>query len=218
MDTWPNSPAASPKSRTSTASAFTPASPSSSPPASPRELIDWLRGTRLTPIVVIHANHANELDDTTAAALARLTDSGIPLLNQSVLLRGINDTAAALINLSRRLVDLRVMPYYLHQLDRVRGAAHFEVPVCHGLSLIEEMRRDCPATPFRATCKKSLAKNTRSSWPEFAPSFLRPEARTTLARDFSPWFEWQKNLFARRRHDCCQGLQSLVREVRRNLT
>ncbi len=108
------------------------------------ELIDWLRGTRLTPIVVIHANHANELDDTTAAALARLTDSGIPLLNQSVLLRGINDSAPALINLSRRLVNLRVTPYYLHQLDRVRGTSHFEVPVCHGISLIEEMRRELP--------------------------------------------------------------------------
>lgn len=108
------------------------------------ELIDWLRGTRLTPIFVIHANHAQELDDTTATALARLTDSGIPLLNQSVLLRGINDTAEALINLSRRLVNLRVTPYYLHQLDRVRGAAHFEVPACQGVSLIEEMRRSLP--------------------------------------------------------------------------
>lgn len=108
------------------------------------DLIAWLRGIRLTPIFVIHANHANELDDTTATALARLTDSGIPLLNQSVLLRGINDTAAALIELSRRLVNLRVMPYYLHQLDRVRGAAHFEVPACQGVSLIEEMRRRLP--------------------------------------------------------------------------
>jgi EF-P beta-lysylation protein EpmB len=108
------------------------------------DLIAWLRGTRLTPIFVIHANHANELDDTTAAALARLTDSGIPLLNQSVLLRGINDTAPALINLSRRLINLRVTPYYLHQLDRVRGAAHFEVPICQGLSLIEEIRRHLP--------------------------------------------------------------------------
>jgi EF-P beta-lysylation protein EpmB len=108
------------------------------------ELVAWLRGTRLTPIFVIHANHAHEFDDATAAALARLADSGVPLLNQSVLLRGINDTAAALINLSRRLINLRVIPYYLHQLDRVRGAAHFDVPVCLGLSLIEEMRRHLP--------------------------------------------------------------------------
>jgi len=78
------------------------------------------------------------------AALSRLVDSGIPVLNQSVLLRGINDDAAALIELSRRLVDLRVMPYYLHQLDRVAGAAHFEVPVERGLELVAAMRRALP--------------------------------------------------------------------------
>ncbi len=108
------------------------------------QLLDWLRGTRLAPIMVVHANHANEIDDAVAKALGRLVDAGIPVLNQSVLLRGINDTAAALMELSRRLVDLRVMPYYLHQLDRVQGAAHFEVPVCRGLQLIEEMRQHLP--------------------------------------------------------------------------
>lgn len=108
------------------------------------ELLSWLRSTRLAPIMVVHANHANEIDDAVAKALARLIDAGIPVLNQSVLLRGINDSASALIELSRRLVDLRVMPYYLHQLDRVQGAAHFEVPVCKGLDLVEEMRQHLP--------------------------------------------------------------------------
>jgi EF-P beta-lysylation protein EpmB len=108
------------------------------------ELIDWLRGTRLTPIMVIHANHAQEIDDSVAAALSRLADAGIPLLNQSVLLRGVNDNADALINLSRRLIDLRIMPYYLHQLDRVAGAAHFEVPITRGLELIAALRRALP--------------------------------------------------------------------------
>ena len=108
------------------------------------ELIAWLRGTRLAPIMVVHANHANEIDGAVAKGLARLVDAGIPVLNQSVLLRGINDTAVALIELSRRLVDLRVMPYYLHQLDRVQGAAHFEVPVSRGIELIEEMRQHLP--------------------------------------------------------------------------
>jgi EF-P beta-lysylation protein EpmB len=108
------------------------------------DLIDWLRGTRLSPIFVIHANHSQEIDGSVAAALARLSDAGIPLLNQAVLLRGVNDSAAALIDLSRRLVDLRVMPYYLHQLDRVRGAAHFEVPISRGIELIEQMRRELP--------------------------------------------------------------------------
>ena len=108
------------------------------------ELIGWLTATPLTPIVVVHANHSQEIDDATAAALSRLVDAGIPVLNQAVLLRGVNDNVAALVGLSRRLIDLRVMPYYLHQLDRVQGAAHFEVPIARGMALVEEMRRQLP--------------------------------------------------------------------------
>jgi len=103
-------------------------------------LIGLLRGTRLTPIVVIHANHANELDAAVGRTLAHLADVGIPLLNQAVLLRGVNDTLADQVALSERLVDLRVLPYYLHQLDRVAGAAHFEVPVESGQRIVEELR------------------------------------------------------------------------------
>jgi EF-P beta-lysylation protein EpmB len=108
------------------------------------ELIDWLRGTRLAPVMVIHANHANELDDQVADALAALVDAGIVVLNQSVLLAGVNDTADALAEVCERLVDLRVTPYYLHQLDRVTGAAHFEVPIARGLELMAELRRRLP--------------------------------------------------------------------------
>lgn len=108
------------------------------------DLIDWVRGTRLAGIFVLHANHGQEIDDEVADALARLSDTGIPLLNQSVLLRGVNDSPEALIDLSRRLVDLRVMPYYLHQLDKVAGAAHFEVPIERGMQLVDHMRRALP--------------------------------------------------------------------------
>ncbi len=108
------------------------------------ELLDWLTGTRLTPIVVIHANHAQELSGSVVAALARLSDAGVPLLNQTVLLRGINDDVVALAELCERLVDLRVMPYYLHQLDRVAGAAHFEVDEARGLKLIGQLRGRLP--------------------------------------------------------------------------
>jgi KamA family protein len=108
------------------------------------DLIAWLKGTRLAPIVVVHANHVNEIDSSVAAALERLVQAGIPLLNQSVLLRGVNDSAQALIALSRRLIDLGVMPYYLHQLDRVSGAAHFEVPIAQGLAIIDQMRHALP--------------------------------------------------------------------------
>ena len=108
------------------------------------DLLDWLCGTRLTPIMVVHANHPQEIDDSTAAALSRLIDAGIPVMNQSVLLRGVNDSAQALIGLSRRLVDLRVMPYYVHQLDHVAGAAHFEVPAETGRQIIDELRAHLP--------------------------------------------------------------------------
>ena len=107
-------------------------------------LIDWLRGTRLATIVVVHANHPAELDEAVANALTRLVDAGVVVLNQSVLLRGVNDQADVLVELCRRLVDLRVMPYYLHQLDRVRGAAHFEVPAEVGLTLVAELRARLP--------------------------------------------------------------------------
>lgn len=108
------------------------------------ELIGWIKGTRLTPVVVVHANHPQEIDAAVCSALAALVEAGIPVLNQSVLLRGINDDAQTLIDLSRRLLDCRVMPYYLHQLDRVSGAAHFETAPQQGLELIEQMRRQLP--------------------------------------------------------------------------
>jgi L-lysine 2,3-aminomutase len=108
------------------------------------ELVDWLTGSRLTPIVVIHANHSAELDRSVAAALARLADAGVLLLNQAVLLRGVNDSCQALEELSQKLIELRVIPYYLHQLDPVAGAAHFEVPVERGRELMRQLRARLP--------------------------------------------------------------------------
>lgn len=109
-------------------------------------LLRWFSstGTRLTPVCVVHANHANELDAASAAALDRLHRAGVLLLNQSVLLRGVNDSVEALAELSRRLVELRVVPYYLHQLDRVAGAAHYEVPETDGKRLVEALRSQLP--------------------------------------------------------------------------
>lgn len=108
------------------------------------DLLEWLRGTRLTPIVVVHANHPAEIGSDVAEALGRLATAGVCLLNQAVLLRHVNDRAGVLAELCLRLVDLRVMPYYLHQLDRVRGAAHFEVPEAEGLAIMGELRRRLP--------------------------------------------------------------------------
>ncbi|MFH1269316.1 MAG: EF-P beta-lysylation protein EpmB [Planctomycetota bacterium] len=108
------------------------------------ELLSWLRGTRLASVVVVHVNHPAEIDEQVAAALGRLVDAGVPVLSQSVLLRRINDRADVLAELFERLVDLRVMPYYLHQLDRVAGAAHFEVPEPIGVGLVEQLRARLP--------------------------------------------------------------------------
>ena len=90
-------------------------------------LLTAIRPTRLASVVVVHANHANEIDDDVRRALAALKQAGHTLLNQSVLLRGVNDNADALCDLSQRLFGAGVLPYYLHLLDRVQGAAHFDV-------------------------------------------------------------------------------------------
>jgi EF-P beta-lysylation protein EpmB len=103
-----------------------------------------LASSRLAIWFVVHANHPNELDENVLNRLAMLIDSGVPVLNQAVLLRGVNDDAATLLELCRRLVDHRIQPYYLHQLDRVRGAAHFEVPVATGKRLMKILQESLP--------------------------------------------------------------------------
>jgi EF-P beta-lysylation protein EpmB len=107
-------------------------------------LIDLLRSRRMTPIVVVHANHPAEIAGDCRDALRLLVTSGLTVLNQTVLLAGINDTVEPLAELSLRLINLGVLPYYLHQLDRVAGTAHFEVPVSRGLRLIEGLRVRLP--------------------------------------------------------------------------
>ncbi|MPW44960.1 EF-P beta-lysylation protein EpmB [Acinetobacter guerrae] len=91
------------------------------------ELISLLKNSRLRIIVVVHSNHASELDDYTCNKLAALSFEHITVLNQAVFLKGVNDNAQTLINLSHRLFEARVMPYYLHVLDKVKGAQHFDV-------------------------------------------------------------------------------------------
>lgn len=91
-------------------------------------LLQWLRASKLPIVFVLHINHANEIDADLTAACGKLRATGVTLLNQSVLLAGINDDVEVLAELSRRLFTAGVLPYYLHVLDRVRGAAHYAVP------------------------------------------------------------------------------------------
>jgi EF-P beta-lysylation protein EpmB len=104
----------------------------------------WLTNHRLQTVVVIHSNHANEIDDEVRAALSRLTAAGITLLNQAVLLKGVNDSVAALSELSETLFASGVLPYYLHLLDKVSGAAHFEVPEPEARALYQSLLAELP--------------------------------------------------------------------------
>ena len=91
------------------------------------ELVSLLKNSRLRIILVVHSNHAAELDDLTCARLSLLGQQQITVLNQAVLLKGINNSAQVLVDLSYRLFDAGVMPYYLHVLDKVKGAHHFDL-------------------------------------------------------------------------------------------
>ena len=90
-------------------------------------LLAWLRALPWPVTVVLHANHADEIDCNVEHACKALREAGAILLNQAVLLRGVNDSVDALAALSERSFEAGVLPYYLHQLDRVQGSAHFEV-------------------------------------------------------------------------------------------
>ena len=98
-------------------------------------LLAWLRRLPWPLAVVVHANHANEFDAGVDVAMAALRGAGATLLNQAVLLRGVNDSVEALADLCERGHQAGVLPYYLHQLDRVAGAAHFEVADAEAFAL-----------------------------------------------------------------------------------
>jgi EF-P beta-lysylation protein EpmB len=104
------------------------------------ELSAWLRRLAWPVAIVLHANHANEIDAAVTDACTRLRGSGVTLLNQSVLLRGVNDNVKDLADLSVRLFAAGVLPYYLHQLDRVTGTAHFAVGDDRARELVAGLR------------------------------------------------------------------------------
>ena len=108
------------------------------------ELLAWLGGLPWPTTVVIHANHPSEFDTEVDEALVRLKSAGVQLLNQAVLLRGINDQASTLESLMERGFAAGVLPYYLHQLDRVAGGARFEVSIEQARRLVEELRARLP--------------------------------------------------------------------------
>jgi EF-P beta-lysylation protein EpmB len=107
-------------------------------------LISVFRSAPCQVYFVIHANHPHEIDETVILSCRQLIEAGIPVLNQAVLLAGINDNVEVMETLCRKLVDVGVLPYYLHQLDRVHGTAHFEVPISQGRELIQRLEERLP--------------------------------------------------------------------------
>ena len=109
-----------------------------------KTFLSILKQTGLQTIFVIHINHIKELDSDIITALKKIKDLGIPVLSQTVLLKGVNDTVEALRSLFLKLVQEGMIPYYLHQLDQLQGGAHFKVDPFKGIELIKELRNTLP--------------------------------------------------------------------------
>lgn len=108
------------------------------------QLTDILTGTRLRSTLVLHVNHPRELTPLHAQRLAKLRQAGVTLLNQTVLLKGVNDSAQVLIELSEQLFNHHLLPYYLHVLDRVQGAQHFDLDNAEVYALYQQMLAQLP--------------------------------------------------------------------------
>jgi lysine 2,3-aminomutase len=105
------------------------------------DMVDAIRAEGVATYVVLHANHARELTREARAAIARLVDAGVPMLSQTVLLKGVNDDVETLEALMRALVEARVKPYYLHHLDKAPGTSHFRCSVERGQELAQQLHQ-----------------------------------------------------------------------------
>jgi KamA family protein len=109
-----------------------------------KEFLDWITQLTLPVVIVVHSDHPNEINDDVRNAMQRMREAGITLLNQSVLLKGINDNAETLITLSEKLFSAGVLPYYLHVFDKVQGAAHFDLDLATAKRLHIEITKHLP--------------------------------------------------------------------------
>lgn len=107
-------------------------------------LLTRLQQSRLQILLVLHINHANEIDKTFSEVMKRCKDAGITLLNQGVLLKGVNDDVSSLVALSEALFKANILPYYLFLLDKVQGAAHFDIPEWQAQQLHKQMQAELP--------------------------------------------------------------------------
>ncbi|MTI13204.1 EF-P beta-lysylation protein EpmB [Sansalvadorimonas verongulae] len=129
------------------------------------EMIDWLTATHLQPIVVVHCNHPDEIDNNVVHALNKLRSSNVQLLNQSTLLKGVNNSADVLAELSEKLFNNGVMPYYLHLLDRVQGAAHFEISEQEAQTIMGKMSQLCAGYLVPRLARESAGEYSKTVIP-----------------------------------------------------
>ena len=108
------------------------------------DFVEWFTALPLQKVLVLHANHANEMSETLKSRLNTLRERGVILLNQSVLLKGVNDSGDAISDLSETLFEAGVLPYYLHVLDKVQGASHFYVSDDEGRRIMKEVIKRLP--------------------------------------------------------------------------
>ena len=130
-------------------------------------LLDLLKQSRFQVVMVIHANHANELQQEEQDRLSALHQAGVTLLNQSVLLRGVNDDTSTLVALSKRLFQCKTLPYYLHSLDPVSGAMHFEVDKTTALGIKEAMDAQLPGYLVPKLVEEIAGKPSKSAISRF---------------------------------------------------
>ncbi|PCH63102.1 MAG: EF-P beta-lysylation protein EpmB [SAR86 cluster bacterium] len=127
-----------------------------------QSLLTWLAASRLKIVMVLHCNHAQEIDDAVAQAIGRLSELDIILLNQSVLLKGVNDNVQALTNLSRRLFSLNILPYYLHLVDKVQGVGHFDVSQSQAAQLISAVQAVLPGYLVPTLVREIAGENSKT--------------------------------------------------------
>lgn len=126
------------------------------------DFIDLMKTNRLQKVMVLHSNHANELDNEVAAVCTDLRNAGWHLLNQTVLLAGVNDNAMTLAALSERLLACGVLPYYLHLLDKVQGAGHFEVPLDEALRIFSDLQARLPGYLIPRLAREEPGKRNKT--------------------------------------------------------
>ncbi len=125
-------------------------------------LLSILAAVRPQVFIVIHCNHPRELDPDVVAALKKLRQLGIPLLNQAVLLKGVNDSPEVLLELSKALLDAGVLPYYLHELDRVQGTAHFEAEEGRGVEWLRFVQHNLAGFGVPRLVREEAGKQSKT--------------------------------------------------------